>query len=61
MTIDEVQAKELAEKTDILDKQIDVVIASADGTVELRSGFITFLVTQVLCYSPIAARSGRWA
>ena len=36
LAIDKVQPEDFVEETDVLDKQIDVVIASANGTVELQ-------------------------
>ena len=57
--VDEVQPKKFVEETDILDKQVDVVIASANGAVELQDHELAALFTEVSRHSPTEARSGH--
>ena len=57
--VDEVHPKKFVEETDILDKQVDVVIASANGAVELQDHELAALFTEVSRHSPTEARSAH--
>ena len=48
LAVDEVEPEELVEETNVLNKEVNVVIASADGTVKLQDGQAFLLTTQRL-------------